>query len=326
MNVRQLKADAARAVAKEPEAKRLVLIYTAILVGLSALVTVVNYCLELEIAQTGGLSNIGTRSVLSTIQTVLPLAQSLVQLCLELGFLNVILRIVRGQYVSPNSLRLGFDRFWPMLRLTLLEGLIYVGISMVSIYLAFQIFLFTPLSREALAIATEYAAGGGTALVLDEAVYLAMFDAMLPVFPIFGLIYLILLIPIHYRLRMTRYVLIDKPGIGALAAMRESRKMMKGNCRRLFLLDISLWWYYLLTVLASVVAYGDVLLPMVGVLLPWSDTVSYFLFYGMFLVMEFGIYYLFLNRVTAAYALSYEAMRPREAPAQGVVLGNIFQM
>ena len=87
--------------------------------------------------------------------------------------------------------------------------------------------------------------------------------------------------------------------------------MMKRNGFALFRLDLSLWWYFLLTALASAVGYGDVLLPMVGITLPWPETVSYFLFYGLFLVIQFAIYYFFGNRVGITYALAYDSLLPQ---------------
>jgi len=65
---------------------------------------------------------------------------------------------------------------------------------------------------------------------------------------------------------------------------------------------------------------------MAGISLPWSETVSYFLFYAVYLAMQFGLFWFFLNRVTAAYALTYDVICPKPAPSQGVVLGNIFDL
>ena len=64
-----------------------------------------------------------------------------------------------------------------------------------------------------------------------------------------------LAIPVLFRLRMVRFVIIDKPGIGAMAALRESRKMMKGNCLKLFKLDVRLWLYYAGSLAASILSH-----------------------------------------------------------------------
>lgn len=331
-NCRELKQTAAQRLAGAPHAPKLSLIYAGITVGLSALVTLVHYCLSLEISQTGGLSNIGLRSFLSTIQTVLPIVQGVVIMCLELGYCNAMLRISREQYASPNALRMGIQRFWPLLRCSLLQWLIYLGITFLSIYLGVQIFLITPLSNNAMAIMSDMMGGlnaGMTidsTMMLDEAMYTAFYNAMLPVFPIVGIVFLLFFIPVFYQYRMTSYVLVDNPGMHAILVLRQSKQLMRRNRLALLKLDLSLWWYYLLSLLAAVVAYGDVLLPMLGITLPFSETTGYFLFYGVYLVVQFAICWLFLNRVSVTYALAYQSILPEKPKDNGVVLGNIFQM
>jgi len=108
--------------------------------------------------------------------------------------------------------------------------------------------------------------------------------------------------------------------------LRESHALMKRNRLNLFRLDLSLWWYFLLTLLAAAACYGDLLLPLVGITFPWSDTVGYFLFYGIYLVLELIIFYLFLNKVSVTYALAYQSLCPEKKEDNAVVLGNIFQM
>ena len=123
---------------------------------------------------------------------------------------------------------------------------------------------------------------------------------------------------------MVCFVVIDKPGIGAMAALRESRKMMKGNCLKLLKLDVGLWPYYVGCVLASLLCYGDMLLPMAGVNLPMSDTVSYYVFFVLYLAAQFAVYYYLRNPAETAYAIAYDSIRPKEPRAEGVALGNIF--
>jgi len=124
---------------------------------------------------------------------------------------------------------------------------------------------------------------------------------------------------------MVNYLIVDKPGISAMSALSESRRMMRGKRLRLFKLDMSLWWWYALAIALSVVAYGDVLLPMVGIILPFSETMGYFLFYFLFLAGQFAVNVFLMNRVEVTYAQVYEKLRPRESDG-GAVLGNIFQM
>lgn len=327
-NISSMKATAAQRLNNAGQQKKISLIYAGITVASAVLITVVNYILGLQIDQSGGLSNMGTRTLLSTLRTMLPLALSMFLMCLDVGYIAAMLRISRDQYTSPNTLRAGFERFWPLLRYTILQSFIFIGIMFVSAYVAVQVFLLTPLSQNTMAILLPMAEAGilDPATIADDAIYGELMLSMLPALVMTGILYAVLCIPIMYQYRMTYYVLLDKPGMGAMAAMRESRKMMKRNRFKLFRVDVSFWWYHGLCFLASLICYGDDLLPMLGIALPFSETVSYFLFYALFLVMEFGIYYLIRNRVEVTYALAYEALKPEEPKNDGIVLGNIFQM
>lgn len=328
-NVRELKGFAGERVGNIRDGKRIVLTYGAVALGLTLLVTVVNYVLGLQIDQLGGLRNLGMRKILSTVRTVLPMVQSMVAACLGLGFTAAMLRVARGQYVSVNTLRLGFDRFWLLLRCTLFKGLLLTGAMMLAAYLGIMIYMMTPLSRNVMELLTPYVTEMtvmDSALVLEEAVYDRFVAMLWPAYLICGVLMLVLAVPMLYSYRMVNYIIIDKPGMGALAALRESKKMMRYNRLDLFKLDVSMWWYYLATVGAMLIGYGDVLLPMLGVELPFSQDVGYFVFYGLYLAATFGIYYFLLEKVEVTYGLAYDTLKPEEKQDNGVVLGNIFQM
>ena len=328
-NLRQIREFAPQRLEEAPFQRKIVLIYAGLALGLTVLVTVLNHLLGMLIDNYGGLSNLGKKAMLSSIQSMLPIAQSVVTMCLEIGYVAAMLRIARGMYSSPQTLRLGFDRLWVLLRYSIFKGLILSGVIVGSVYIGMLIFMMTPFSNAALEIMEPLMSQMSvlnSSVVVDDAVYSQLMQAMLPGFAISGIVLLVLGGPIFYALRMTNYVIIDKPGMGALAAMRESRLMMRGNRRQLLKLDISLWWYYLATAAAMVIGYGDVLLPMLGVQLPVSAQVSYFVFYGLYLLASFAIFVFLRNRVEVTYALAYDAVKPEEKQDGGVVLGNIFQM
>lgn len=322
-----LKKNAAERVAAAEQSKNIVLIYTGTVTALALLVTVINYVLNLQIAQLGGLSNMGLRSVLSTVQSVLPVVQSLVIMALDLGYIAAMLRIARQQYASPQTLKLGFDRFFVLLRYTLIQGIIYGLAALAAFWISMQIFLVTPLSNTMMSMLSEDMLDPNVLMgYLQDPVFSAnITTSMVPLLLIFSGVYLLLFLPICYSMRMAKYVIIDKPGMGAMYALRESRKMMKGSCIRLFKLDVSLWWWYAITLGSTALCYGDALLPMAGISLPFPETVSYFLFYGLFLAVQFAAAFFLRNRVEVVYAQAYNALKPRETDT-GVVLGNIFQM
>lgn len=333
MNIRdnrEISNFAARRVADAPTHKRIAAIYAGLILGMAALVSLVNYFIGNQIDNYGGLSNLGTRKILSTIQTMLPLAQSVIAMCLEIGFLAAMLRIARGQYVSPQTLRLGFDRFWQLMRCSIIKYLILIANVCAGVYFGILIFIMTPLSEPAMEVLTPYLSELtvlNSNLVMNEIDYAAFAGAMLPAYAICALTVGLMAVPVMYAYRMVNYIIIDHPGMGALAVLRESKKMMRRNRFALFKLDLRLWWYYAAMLAATVLCYGDVILPMIGVELPFHSDVTYFLFFGLYLGALFAVYYFLRSRVEVAYGMAYDALKPKE-PANngGVVLGNIFDM
>lgn len=325
----ELNDTAARRLSQARDAQRIVFLYAVIATIAAAVITGIQFALNVRIDQSGGLSNLGIRSFLSSITQFLPVVQSIFLLVLEFGYMACMVRISRGQYTSVRTLKTGVDRFWPLIRLSVVKTLIYSAVIFAGIYLAILLFLFSPFSDDLMDIMTPLLSDSsilsGSIPVLDAATQQAISKAVRPAFLFLALVLLVLFTPVFYRYRMADYVLYDHPESGALYAMRESRTMMRGNRRDLFRLDLHFWWYYLLMVLVSVVAYGDLVLALLGVSLPFSDTVGFFLFCFLSLAMQFALFYFLRNRVDTVYALAYESLRPAQKDT-GVVLGNIFQM
>lgn len=319
-NRRQLKGEARRSLAMASYNPRyLVLIHTGATILLSLLVMALDFVLENQIGNTGGLGGMGLRSVLSTIQTVLQIVEFVVLPFWEFGYVFTVLRLARVQEAQPDTLLTGFRHIGPVLRYTLLQTLLYCAIAIPVFYLAVSIFMFTPWAAplyEAMLPLMNETSLTTQELLLNEAATAAIMDAYVPIFAIFGVLYLLICAPLYYGLRMGSFCLMDAPEKGALAAMRESRRMMKGRRIQLLRLDLSFWWYYLLYALLTVVCYGDLLLPLIGVELPWSSTVSFFVFYILSLVFQLVLYILTRNQVEVTYALAYDALRqtPRETP------------
>jgi len=328
-NIPEIKQLASQRLKDSPSQQKIVLIYAALALGLTALVTVVSHILGLQIDNYGGLSNLGKRSMLSSVQSMLPMAQSMISMCLDLGYVAAMLRIARGMYTSAQTLRLGFDRFWLLLRCSIFRGLIMAGVLFSCMYFGIMIYMMTPLSDAAVEIVTPLVSQVSvldTSVVIDDASYALLMEAMVPAFVICGIMMLLIGGPVYYNYRMVNYVIIDKPGMGALMALRESKKMMRHNRLKLLKLDVSLWWYYLAAAAAMVVCYGDVLLPALGVELPVSETVAFWGFYVLYLAASFAVHFFLRNRAEVCYALAYDAVKPEEQKDNGVVLGNIFQM
>lgn len=328
-NRREINRSAGQALASaRGNPKQVVLIYGGIICLLSLISTGISFYLNNEIAGTGGLSNMGLRTTLTTIAAILPYVQIVISLGLEMGYISAMLYASRGGTAEPRTLLSGFRRFLPMLTATIWQALIYCGVVFAALYLSSFIFSFFPTYSAFLEAAEPIMEAmyttGYVADVDPEILYTAA-ESMLPMMLIFAVLAIAAIIPVSYQYRMTSFCIVDADRPGGLAALRESRLMMRRNRFNLFRLDLSFWWYYLLQALISLVASGDVLLPLLGISLPFSATVSYFLFLILYLALQLVIYCFFMNRVMVTYATAYEALRPKPQ-AYGVALGNIFDM
>lgn len=314
MNIRNRRAvheTAQRALNRAARPGNIILVYGLICCILSLASTVVSALLSDRISGTGGLGNIGLRSILSTGQSVLPLFNLIVTACLGMGYHTAILSITRGFEASPRTLLSGFRHFGPVIRTLLFQSIIYAGAGVAAMYLSSFIFMATPFSAAFLEVMEPVLASAtvmDTTLVLDDAVLAAATEALIPMMWILLGVCLLLMVPIYYRFRMVDFCLADDPRKGALYALSKSRKLLRRNCFALFRLDLSMWWFYGAQVLINLVCYGDVLLPLLGVTFPWSNTVSFYLFFLLSLGLQVALYYFGMNRVYAAYAVAYDAL------------------
>lgn len=323
-------ACARRRLTDAGQAKRIAAIFAGLALGISTVAMLAGLLLDTQISQASGLSGMGRRTMLSSVQSMLPVISTLVILCLELGYQAAMLRVARGQYASAQTLRLGFARFWVLLRCLAVQGLLLAGMAFVGLYLSVAIFMFTPLSAPVTQLLTPLLQDVSMLtpqITLDDGLLIQLMDAMAPAFVIYFVLLALLVVPILFRFRMARYVIIDRPGMGAVAALRESRKMMRGRCLRMLKLDIRLWWYYAAGILATILCYGDVLLPLLGVDVPWMGGMTgYFLFYALYVAAQFAVYCFLRNPAEVSYAIAYDAIRPQESRTNEAVLGNIFRM
>ncbi len=304
-NRRKLKRDAQRALdAASYSPGKLMLIHTGVSASLALLLAVLNHLLELQIDDTAGLSGVGLRTVLQTAQSVLSLVQLALMVFWQIGFTYAALRISSGKSAEPQTLLEGFHRFGPVLRLRLLTLLLCGGVLFACVYLSSTLVSLTPWAQP---LVDAYEIG------TEEALMAAMEEVALPMAGIFCVVAAVLFIPYYYRLRMVDFSLMDQPEMGAMVAVRKSRVITFRKRLQLFRLDLSFWWFYLLEALILVVAYGDVLLPLVGITLPWSETVSYYVFLILCYAGQLLLYWWKGSLLQVTYAKAYEALSKREA-------------
>lgn len=326
---RELKQQARERLEACPQEKKIRLLYGGSLFVISVVYLLADLLISRLTPQTGGLSTIGTRSFMSALSGILPVVTYLLSMCLSFGYMGGMVRISRGQYASPNALRTGFERFWPLLRLTFFKGLITLGFSMGAFYLATILFTLSPFS-DRLIQALEPVVSGGSLLSegtmeLTEGVIDAVNASLLPLMAIFLVIAAVFVVPLLYRLRMTDYVLYDHPEAGALYAIRESKKMMRFHRLSVFKLDLSFWWFYLALALSYALNYAPMFLSVSGISLPVEGEALSVLCFLLSCAAEFVVIYFLRNRMEVTCALAYNRLKPKEQ-STGAVLGNIFQM
>lgn len=295
--------------------KKLVLLHTGVIAGVGLVLSILDYVLNLGIAGTGGLSGIGSRTILETIQSILQMAELFLLPFWTIGYIFVILKLIRRESTGKDDLLAGLRAFGPVLRTTVLRGLIYFAVIMAGSQIAGIIYMMTPLAAPIYAIMQELTEAGITDpyAMLENEAYL---QAMLYALPFVSVGALALVTPVFYRLRFMDYALMDAPEKGAFHALGQSLRMTRGKCMALLKLDLRFWWYYGLELLILVVGYGNVLLPMLGIQTGMGDDTAMFVFYIASLLCQLGLYVWRKNHVFATYALVYEQLRqpPRPQP------------
>ena len=99
---RSLRASVLTALAENPgDPRKTALVYIAITSAANLLVDILLTVLAGKISQTGGLGNMGTRTILSTISSVLPIVQMILVLVIHLGYQKATMKVVRRQAVAP---------------------------------------------------------------------------------------------------------------------------------------------------------------------------------------------------------------------------------
>ena len=293
--------------------RRLVLISSGVSFGVALVIALLDHILYRQIdLHTGGLSGLQLRTLLQTAATVLQYAQLICIPFWSMGIYAAAMRIARGGPAEPGCLLDGFRRFGPVLRLRLLELMLYMLIATACSYGGSLLYLATPFAKPLYEMllpvitATSPEQVEEFMLQMDQA---AMLQTMIPAMVIVGILCLALMTPVYYRLRMANFIILDEPRTGALAAMLDSNRLMRKNGVALFRLDLSFWPYYLLTFLAMPLAYVDQLLPLLGISLPVSADVAFFLGYGAYILVSLGLHLWMRHRVETTYAVTYDMLK-----------------
>ena len=148
----------------------------------------------------------------------------------------------------------------------LLWMLLIFAMSVAASNAAAILYMFVPGSTQVMLTLQQSLADPNA--LMDPQLALEVMRKLWPMYVIFGLILIALLIPLFYRLRLVTLRILDGEN-RVILAMFTSWKSMRGHCKQLFFLDLRFWGYYALSALASVVAYGDQLLGITGDVAYW---------------------------------------------------------
>lgn len=298
--------------------KKLTLLHISAALGVSFLITALNFFLTRQMEGTGGLAGLPLRSVLTTIQSVLELFGSVALPFWELSFLFMALCWAKGESVSISSLLQGFRRIGTALALWLMEGLIYVVLCSGILYVSFIVFSMTSLAAPLMElfepILQQAATPQQIAEMMTPAFVTAFNRALLPLLGIFGVLCLIIVTPLFYRLRFAQFSIMD--GNGAFSALVHSIRITHKNCLRLFWLDLSFWWYYLLQAVCLTACYGDLILSYFGFSLPFSEDAEFFLFYLLGTALQWLLLWQTRSHVMTTYAEAYQTFWQRPLTAR----------
>lgn len=319
---RELKQQAAQRLEQtNANPKQLVLIYTGLIVLLNLLVNGLNFVLSERIDATGGLSGLGTRSVLQTVQTLLSYFSMFFTPFWEAGFLFAMISIARGLDAQPKSMLRGFQRFGRVLSYVFWQMLILIALCFGLMYVVVFLFALTPFAEDFVEAVLPLMQNS-EALLPDGTINMELlpvgelFRAMIPMF----VIYAAILIPVYayicYHLRLTSFLLVEGQSRSTFGSMGASVKLMKGHKWQMLKLDLSFWWYYALEALLMVVLYLDAILPMMGVSLPIDSTVAYFITLVLYCILELALHLWKKPQVDVTYAAAYETIYRASFPGK----------
>ncbi len=314
MNIGALKKRARVTLANtQPDYRKLVFLHGAVSAAVLVLIAFVNYLISLMDTTAGGISGMQTGAMLNTAEASLSLISSCVLPFWQVGIAFTSLLVVRQQAVNFSMLKQGFYRVWPLLRYGILLIAILFGVAMGSSYIMAIYMAVVPVPESvnaALIAITE-------SQIVDPNAMLAQIPAefwtyMLPGILLFMVVYLVVIIHILCRFRMSQYVILDGEGIGARMSMSISNSMTKGYKWDILKLELSFWWYYLIQFLLAAIVDVPYMMEALGVTLPLPTALLNLLVYLVYTALNLVLLYFAGAYVETTHACAFEFLAARQ--------------
>ena len=130
----QHRAAAKQRLSQAQKPGRAILLHTVVVLLFSLLVTAIDYYLDQQISNTGGLRGMESRAILQTIQLVLQILQMILLPFWQVGYTYYVLQVAHGRSAGGADLLQGFRRFGPVLRLKAIMALMTVILIVAASY------------------------------------------------------------------------------------------------------------------------------------------------------------------------------------------------
>lgn len=308
---RAIKKEAFAALAdRHPPYGRLVFTHAAVSSAFMLMVSLIGFVLERTVADTTGLDGFGTAAALKTVHMTLSVLGNILLPFWQLGLLYTSVRVIRGQNAQFPMLAQGFRRIRPLVGYYAMFLLIIFAVAMACFYALVLPFSCMPIPPELeTAINALDFTDAAQIMAFQEEYYQEILLYSAPFLVVFSIVYGAVVLNLNYRFRMCGYLLLEDQRAGVMQSFRLSSRMTKSEKKNLFLLDLSFWWYHLLSVLASGVAFAPDMMQAAGIALPVSYETASLLAY-----LAYVLCYLALAWFAGAYyqtsmACAYEKLR-----------------
>lgn len=243
-----------------------------------------------------GLDGMGSVTMIQTVHELLSTASSLLTPLWTLGFTAAIMAFMDWQDPEDTVLLKGLRRWWEFLKLYLLEGILMFFLMMAVIMPITYLYALTPWAKDLMNIPDPEIVG-------EVKFVAAAVDAAAPLLILYALAFLVVGMFFAYRLRFTNYLILNG-WIGVWSAMVTSFQMTKGYVWSMIKLDLSYWWYYLLTGVLMGVYVAVVLL---GYNLGYSYNTIFWLAYAAYALGVLALDVFAKPRIVAANVLIFRS-------------------
>ena len=311
LHTSQLRRQAEERLEKVPYCPRkLVLIHAAVSLGVTLLSVLMSFLFSQMSLGDGGLSGMGQQAVLETVQVTLELAITFLLPFWNIGLIRAVLHWLKGEPATPRTLLEGFRRFGTVFGIKVMTGMAFFAFAMAAINIGSTLFLLTPFSNAYTTALEAILAEAETAMtpemLMSPEIMARLGNTMIPMLAICLVLFAVVAIPVFYRLRFVEFAAME--GGGAFMSFIESIRITRKCKWQLFKLDLSFWWFYLLQAFTVVLCYGADILGLMGVTLPLSPDLAFFLFYVLGLVGQLVLIWRCQAKISTTYGLAYEAL------------------